>query len=344
MQHRNLGKSGLRVPVLAFGCATFGGSGPLFSAMGQSDVDEAKKLVDICLESGVSLFDTADAYSTGKSEEILGAALKGRRDQALISTKITLPLGRGPNEGGSSRKRLISGVDAALKRLQTDYVDVLHMHAFDAFTPAEEIVSTLDQIVRDGKVRYVGVSNYAGWQLMKSLAIADHHGWARYIVHQVNYSLLARDYEWELMPLGLDQGVGAMVWSPLAWGRLTGKVRRGQAPPEGSRLASVAQYAPPVDDERLYATVDVLDAIVAETGKTHAQIALAWLLSRPTVCSIVIGARDEKQLRDNLGSIGWELTSDQIARLDAASDLMPPYPYYSYRIEKSFARLNPPPV
>lgn len=344
MEHRNLGRSGLRVPVLAFGCATFGGSGPLFSAMGGSDVDAAKKLVDICLDSGVTLFDTADAYSTGRSEEILGAALKGRRNQALISTKIGLPLGRGPNEGGASRHRLVTGIDAALRRLGADHIDILHLHAFDAFTPTEEVVSTLDAAVRAGKVRYVGVSNYPGWQLMKALAVADRHGWTRFAVHQVNYSLIARDYEWDLMPLGLDQGVGAMVWGPLGWGRLTGRIRRGQPAPPGTRMAEAAQWAPPVEQERLHRVVDALDAIAAETGKTVPQIAIAWVLARPTVCSVVIGARDENQLRDNLGAIDWRLMPEQVRLLDEASAVMPPYPHYSYKIEKSFARLNPPPV
>jgi aryl-alcohol dehydrogenase-like predicted oxidoreductase len=278
MQYRYLGKSGLNVPALAFGCATFGGTGPLFSAFGKSGVEEAKRLVDICLDAGVTLFDTADGYSAGASEEILGAALKGRRKQALISTKISLPMGPGPNDTGSSRYHLIEGVDASLKRLGVGHIDILHMHALDALTPAEEIVSTLDQLVRAGKVRYVGVSNYSGWQLMKSLAVADRHGWARHVVHQVNYSLIARDYEWELMPLGLEQGVGAMVWSPLGWGRLAGKIRRGQPAPEGSRMASAAQWAPPVEDERLFRVIDALDAIAKDTGKTIAQVALAWVL------------------------------------------------------------------
>lgn len=344
MEYRYLGKSGLKVPVLAFGCATFGGTGPLFGAMGTSDVADAKRLIDICLDSGLNLFDSADAYSNGASEEILGAALKSRRNKALISTKMSLG-GREPNSGGSSRYRLIAGVEGALKRMQVDHIDILHMHAFDSFTPAEEIVSTLDQIVRDGKVRYVGVSNYAGWQLMKALAVADRHGWTRYVVHQVNYSLIARDYEWELMPLALDQGVGAMVWSPLAWGRLTGKIRRGQPPAAGTRMASTAaQMGPPADEERFFNVVDVLDALAAETGKTHAQIAIAWLLARPSVCSIVIGARNEAQLRDNLGAIGWSLSAEQVGRLDQVSAVTPPYPYAPYYNEGPFKWLNPPPV
>ena len=245
MQYRNLGASGLKVPVISFGTGTFGGQGPLFSAWGRSGAEEARRLVDICLEAGVNLFDTADVYSNGASEAILGAAIKGRRDRVLISTKTSLPMGDGPFDAGSSRHRLISAVDAALRRLGTDYIDLLQLHAFDAFTPIEEVLSTLDGLVRDGKLRYVGVSNFSGWQLMKSLAIAERHGWPRHVAHQVYYSLVGRDYEWELMPLGLDQGVGALVWSPLGWGRLTGRIRRGQPLPAGSRLRETAQFGPP---------------------------------------------------------------------------------------------------
>jgi len=344
MDYRNLGASGLKVPVLSFGTGTFGGQGPLFSAWGRSGIEEARRLVDICLEAGVNLFDSADVYSNGASEEILGAAIKGRRDKVLISTKMSLPMGDGPFDAGSSRQRLLASVDAALRRLGTDMIDLFQLHAFDAFTPIEEVLSTLDALVRAGKLRYVGVSNFAGWQLMKSLAIADRHGWPRYVAHQVYYSLLGRDYEWELMPLARDQGVGALVWSPLGWGRLTGKIRRGQPLPQGSRLHATAQFGPPVDDARLYAIVDVLDAIAAETGRTVPQVAIAWLLSRPTVSSVIIGARDEAQLRDNLGAVGWSLSPDQIGRLDEVSAVMPPYPYYPYRIQEGFARLNPPPV
>ncbi len=344
MVHRRLGASGLQVPALSFGCATFGGEGTLFAAMGASAASEARRLIDICIEAGANMFDTADVYSLGASEEILGAAIQGRRDKVIISTKTSLPLRRGPNEGGSSRYRLINAVDAALKRLRTDYIDLFQMHAFDAQTPVEEVVWTLDRLVRDGKVRYVGASNFAGWQLMKSLAIAERTGAARYVAHEVHYSLITRDYEWDLMPLAIDQGVGAIVWSPLGWGRLTGKIRRGQGAAPGTRMADAPQYAPPVDDERLFRIVDAMDIVAEETGKTHAQIALAWLLSRPTVASVIIGARDETQLEENLGAVGWVLTAAQIAKLDAASSVMPCYPHFSYRLEKSFARLNPPPV
>ncbi|WP_342725673.1 aldo/keto reductase [Bradyrhizobium sp. B097] len=344
MEYRNLGASGLKVPVLSFGTGTFGGQGPLFSAWGRSDASEARRLIDICLEAGVNLFDTADVYSNGASEEILGAALKGRRDKVLISTKTGLPMGDGPLDAGTSRYRLVASVDAALKRLNTDYIDLLQLHAFDAFTPIDEVLSTLDALVRAGKLRYVGASNFSGWHLMKSLAVAERHGWPRYVAHQVYYSLIGRDYESELMPLALDQGVGALVWSPLGWGRLTGKIRRGQPLPANSRLHETAQFGPPVDDEKLYAVVDALDVVATETGRSVPQVAIAWLLARPSVSSVIIGARDETQLRDNLGAVGWSLSADQIARLDRASAVMPAYPYYPYRIQDGFARLNPPPV
>lgn len=344
MEYRQLGKSGLKVPALSFGAGTFGGSGPLFSHWGTSDVKEARRLVDICLEAGVNLFDTADVYSSGASEQVLGEAIKDVRDAVLVSTKLALPMGDGPAEAGTSRFRLIKGVEAALRRLGTDYIDLLQLHAFDAATPVEEVLSTLDQLVRDGKIRYVGVSNFSGWQIMKSLAVADRYGWPRYIANQVYYSLVGRDYEWDLMPLGADQGLGAMVWSPLGWGRLTGKIRRGNPIPAGSRLHETASFGPPVDEEHLYGVVDALDAVAEETGKTIPQIALNWLLRRPTVSSVIIGARNESQLRDNLGAIGWTLTADQIARLDAASAVTPPYPHFPYRRQDGFARLDPPMV
>jgi len=342
LDHRSLGKSGLKVPVLSFGTGTFGGSGPLFGNWGTSDATEARRLVDICLEAGVNLFDTADVYSGGASEDVLGEAIKGRRDAVLISTKTGLPMGEGPNEAGSSRFRLIRSVEDALRRLRTDYIDLLQLHAFDAGTPVEEVLSTLDTLVRAGKVRYVGVSNFSGWQIMKSLAVADRHGWPRYVANQVYYSLIGRDYEWELMPLGEDQGLGALVWSPLGWGRLTGKIRRGASLPEGSRLHETASFGPPVDEEHLYRVVDVLDAIAEETGRTVPQIALNWLLQRPTVSSVIIGARNEEQLRQNLGAVGWKLEPGQIARLDEASAVTAPYPYFPYRRQEGFARLNPP--
>ncbi len=342
MQYRSLGKSGLQVSALSFGAGTFGGSGPLFGAWGTTDVQEARRLIDICLEAGINLFDTADVYSNGASEAVLGAALKGRRDRVLISTKTGLPMGDGPNDAGTSRQRLITSVDAALRRLDTDYIDLLQLHAFDAGTPVEEVLSTLDGLVKAGKLRYIGVSNFAGWQIMKSLAAADRHGWSRYVANQVYYSLIGRDYEWDLMPLGIDQGLGALVWSPLGWGRLTGKIRRDAPMPQGSRLHETASYGPPVDEEHLYRVVDALDEVAVETGKTVPQIALNWLLQRPTVSSVIVGARNEAQLRQNLGAIGWSLTAEQAAKLDKASTVTAPYPYFPYRRQEGFARLNPP--
>lgn len=343
METRFLGNSGFKVPALGFGAGTFGGKGPLFSAWGNSDDAEARRLVDLCLDAGVNLFDTADVYSDGASEEILGAAIRGRRDQVILSTKLTLRAGEGANDVGASRHHLIRGVDHALQRLGTDYIDLLQLHHFDGHTPVEQVMSTLDDLVRAGKLRYLGVSNFSGWQLMKSQAVADRYGYSRFVANQTYYSLIGRDYEWELMPLGLDQGIGAVVWSPLGWGRLTGKIRRGQALPEGSRLHDTAGFAPPVDEERLYRVVDALDAIAMETGKSIPQIALNWLLQRPTVSTVLIGARNEAQLRDNLGAVGWSLDAEQMQALDDASRVTPPYPYYPYW-NGMFAERNPPPV
>jgi len=342
MEYRRLGASGLKVPALSFGAGTFGGAGPLLSAWGQTDTQEARRLVDICLDAGVTFFDTADVYSNGASEEVLGQAIKGRRGDVLISTKTSLPMGDGPNDAGSSRSRLIKAVDDALRRLDTDYIDLFQLHAFDAGTPIEEVLATLDTLIRAGKLRYVGVSNFSGWQVMKSLALADRYGWPRYVAQQVYYSLIGRDYEWELMRLGRDQGLGALIWSPLGWGRLTGKIRRGEPIPKGSRLHETAQFGPPIEDEPLYRVVDALDELASETGKTVPQIALNWLLQRPTVSSVIIGARNEAQLRDNLGAVGWTLTPEQIAKLDAASAVTAPYPYFPYRRQEGFARLDPP--
>jgi len=343
MDYRFLGNSGFKIPVLSFGVGTFGGKGPLFSAWGNSDEREARRLIDICLDHGVNLFDTADVYSDGASETILGTAIKGRRNRVILSTKLTLRAGDGPNDVGASRHHLIDATDKALERLGTDYIDLLQLHHFDAMTPVESVMSTLDDLVRAGKVRYLGVSNFSGWQLMKSLAAADRHGYSRYVANQTYYSLIGRDYEWELMPIGQDQGIGALVWSPLGWGRLTGKIRRGKTLPESSRLHATESFAPPVDQERLYRVVDALDDVAEETGKTIPQIALNWLLQRPTVATILIGARNEDQLRENLGAIGWNLTRDQVARLDAASAVTPPYPYYPYW-NGQFSERNPPPV
>jgi aryl-alcohol dehydrogenase-like predicted oxidoreductase len=342
MEYRRLGISGLKVPAMSFGTGTFGGRGPLFSAWGSIDSREARRLVDICLDAGLTMFDTADVYSFGAAEELLGQAIRSRRDRVIISTKMTLPMGEGPNDAGSSRSRLIAACEASLGRLGTDYIDLLQLHAFDGGTPVEEVLSTLATLVHTGKVRYVGVSNFSGWHLMKSLAVADRYGYPRYVAHQVYYSLIGRDYEWELMPLGLDQGVGALVWSPLGWGRLTGRIRRGRPLPKVSRLHETADLGPPVDDERLFGVVDALDAIAKETGRTIPQIAINWLLQRPTVSSVILGARNEEQLRENLGAVDWKLTSEQIATLDAASAVTPAYPYFPYRRQEGFMRLNPP--
>jgi aryl-alcohol dehydrogenase-like predicted oxidoreductase len=344
MEYRRLGTSGLHVSALSFGAGTFGGSGPLFGAWGTTDAREARRLVDISLDAGVNLFDSADVYSDGASEEVLGAAIKGRRDRLLLSTKMSLPTGDGPNDAGSSRSRLIGAVEDALRRLGTDHIDLFQLHAFDAGTPVEEVLSSLDDLVRAGKIRYVGVSNFSGWQLMKSLAVASQRGYERYVAHQVYYSLVGRDYEWELMPLALDQGLGAVVWSPLGWGRLTGKILRGSPLPAGSRLHETASFGPPVDDSRLFDVVDALDVVAREVGKTVPQIAIAWLLTRPTVSSVLIGARNEEQLSQNLGAVGWTLSSQQIALLDAASATIAPYPYFPYQRQEGFARLNPSPV
>jgi len=340
MEYRQLGGSGFKVPVLSFGTGTFGGGTEFFKAWGASDVAEASRLVDVCLDAGLTMFDSADIYSNGMAEEILGQAIKGRRDKVLISTKCTFRSGPGPNDVGSSRFHLIRSVDAALKRLGTDYIDLFQLHGFDAVTPVEEVLNTLDDLVRAGKIRYIGCSNFSGWHLMKSLAVSEKYGLARYVAHQAYYSLIGRDYEWELMPLALDQKVGAVVWSPLGWGRLTGKIRRGQPLPETSRLhsKSVVDIGPPVSDEYVYKVVDALDEVAAETGKSVPQVALNWLLQRPSVATVVIGARNEEQLRQNLGAVGWNLTPEQVAKLDAASATTPAYPYWH---QKGFAERNP---
>jgi aryl-alcohol dehydrogenase-like predicted oxidoreductase len=343
MEYRRLGGSGFKVPVLSLGTGTFGGGNEFFKAWGATDVAEAARLMDICLEAGLTMFDSADVYSNGMAEEILGQAIKGRRDRVILSTKSTFRAGEGPNDIGSSRHHLIRAVEAALRRLGTDYIDLYQLHGFDALTPVEEVLGTLDDLVRSGKIRYVGCSNFSGWHLMKSLAASEKYGFCRYVAHQAYYSLIGRDYEWELMPLALDQKVGTVVWSPLGWGRLTGKVRRGQPLPETSRLRSkvVTDIGPPVADEYLYRVVDAIDEVAQETGKTVPQIALNWLLRRPSVATVIIGARNEEQLRQNLGAIGWSLTAAQVAKLDAASAVTPAYPYWH---QKGFAERNPPPV
>jgi aryl-alcohol dehydrogenase-like predicted oxidoreductase len=341
MEFRSLGGSGLKVPVLSFGTATFGGKGDFFGAWGNSDVAEATRLIDICLEAGVNAFDTADVYSSGVSEEILGKAIGKRRADVLITTKATFGMGSGPNDKGSSRHHLLQACEASLRRLNTDYIDVYTLHGFDAQTPIEEVLHTLNHLIESGKVRYIACSNFSGWHLMKSLAIADKYGWPRYAAHQASYSLVGREYEWELMPLAADQKVGTVVWGPLATGRLTGKYRRNQPIPAENRIQKGGGEGPAIPEEKLYRIVDALDELAAETGKTVSQVALNWLLQRPTVSTIIIGARNEDQLRENLGAAGWNLTPAQVAKLDSASQTYPTYPYWH---QQGFVERNPPPV
>jgi len=343
MDYRQLGHSGLKVSVLSFGAGTFGGSNEFFRAWGQTEVEEARRMVNLCLDAGVNLFDTADIYSDGLSEEVLGKAIAGKRHDLLISTKATFRGGNaaGPNAVGSSRHHLVRSLEGSLRRLNTDYVDIYHMHGFDATTPVEETLYTLDNFVKSGKVRYLACSNFSGWHLMKSLAVSERYGWTRYVGHQVYYSLIGRDYEWELMPLALDQRVGALVWSPLGWGRLTGKIRRGHPLPETSRLPVTAKFGPPVADEYVYKVVDALDEVAGQTGQSVPQIALNWLMQRPTVATVIMGARNEEQLRQNLGAAGWSLTAEQVAKLDAASKVGRAYPYWH---QAMFAERNPLPV
>lgn len=341
MEYRQLGHSGLKVSALSFGAGTFGGGNEFFRAWGNTTGDEATRLVDLCLDAGVNLFDVADVYSNGLAEEVLGKSIAGKRNRLLISTKSTFRLGDGPNDVGSSRYHIIESVNGSLRRLGTDYIDIYHMHGFDATTPVDETIETLDSLVRTGKIRYIACSNFSGWHLMKSLSVSERYGWARYVAHQAYYSLVSREFEWELMPLGIDQRVATLVWSPLGWGRLTGKIRRGQPLPETSRLHKTAENGPPIDDEFLYKIVDAIDEVAKETGKSVPQIALNWLLQRPTVASIIMGARNEEQLRQNLASEGWNLTPEQVAKLDAASAVTPIYPYWHQR---QFVERNPLPV
>ena len=341
MEYRQLGASGLKVPVLSFGTATFGGGNAFFKAWGNTEGDEALRMINLCLDAGVNLFDTANVYSKGLSEEILGKSLKGLRNRTLISTKATFPMSDEPNDVGSSRLNLVRACEDSLRRLQTDHIDIYHMHGFDGNTPVEETLRALDDLVQSGKVRYIACSNFSGWHLMKSLSVSERYGWSRYVGHQAYYSLLTREFEWELMPLGLDQKVGTIVWSPLAMGRLSGKFRRGNALPAESRLSQGGLHGPDIPDELLFGVVDTLDGLAEETGKTVAQIALNWLLQRPTVVNLVIGARNEEQLKQNFGAVGWNLTVDQVRRLDEASAVTPIYPYWHQRQD---TKLNPLPA
>ena len=341
MEYRQLGASGLNVPVLSFGTATFGGGNRFFKAWGNQGVEEAKKFVHLCLDAGANLFDTADIYSNGAAEEILGKAIEGLQNRVLISTKATFPMGDGPNDYGSGRFHLIESVEDSLRRLNVGHIDIYHMHGFDGNTPVQETLRALDDLVTSGKVRYIACSNFSGWHLMKSLSVSERYGWSRYVAHQAYYNLLDREFEWELMPLGVDQHVSTIVWSPLAAGQLTGKFRSGQPIPEASRLTQGGEQGPPVNYDRLYNIVDALDEVAAETGKELSQVALNWLLRRPTVVNLVVGARTEEQLKQNFGAVGWSLTPEQVKRLDDASTTHPIYPYWHQR---NNLKLNPVPT
>jgi len=332
MEYRQLGGSGLRVPVLGFGTATFGGGNEFFKAWGSTQVEEATRLIDVCLDAGVNLFDTANVYSTGISEQIFGKAIKSKRNQILISTKASFPMSNAVNDYGSSRIHLVKACEESLKRMEIDHIDIYHMHGFDANTPVEETLNALNNLVQSGKVRYIACSNFSGWHLMKSLSVSERYGWSKYIAHQAYYSLVNREFEWELMPLGVDQHVGTIVWSPLAGGLLSGKYRRDLPAPN----ARVSQGGSPVPGEvfskdLLYRITDALDEVAKETGKTIVQVALNWLLRRPTVDNIIFGARNEEQLKQNLGAVGWSLTLAHVKKLDAASDVTPIYPYWHQR-------------
>lgn len=337
MESRKLLGAGLSVPALSFGTATFGGAGDFFGAWGKTDLKEATRLVDTCLEHGVNFFDTANMYSRGASEEILGKAIHSRRPQTLISTKATFPMGDGPNDLGSSRFHLIRACEDSLKRLGTDYIDIFFMHGFDATTPVEETLRALDDLVTSGKIRYIGCSNFSGWQLMKSMNISERYGWSKYILHQAYYSLVGREFEWELMPAGIDQKVSTMVWSPMAGGALSGKINRRTPPAPGTRSAAM-DFVVSSKSERLFNIVDVLEDISREVGKTIPQVVLNWVLSRPTIVNVIVGARNEEQLLQNFGALGWSLTPEQRARLDEVSYQRPSYPYWHQNQNRS---LNP---
>jgi aryl-alcohol dehydrogenase-like predicted oxidoreductase len=339
--YRFLGSTGIKVSKFCMGTMTFGTK---WTHVGTMSWQEADALVKQALDAGINFYDTADVYHQGESEEYLGKSLREKRDQVVIATKVRGRWSADVNDVGLSRRHIRWSVEQSLRRLGTDYIDLYQLHGFDAMTPIEEAVNTLDNLVRAGKIRYVGCSNFSGWHLMKSLAVSEKYGWARYVAHQAYYSLIGRDYEWELMPLGIDQKVSAVVWSPLGWGRLTGKIRRGQPLPKTSRLQNkkVNDVGPQVPDDYLFRVVDALDEVAGETGKTVPQIALNWLLQRPTVASVIIGARNEEQLKQNLGAVGWNLSTPQVAKLDAASATQLAYPYWHQR--SSFIQRNPPPV
>lgn len=337
MEYRQLGNSGLRVPVLSFGTATFGGGNDFFKAWGSTQVDEATRMVNLCLDSGVNLFDTANVYSDGIAEEILGKAIAGLRDKVLISTKAVFPTSDAVNNFGASRHHLVKACEDSLRRLGTDHIDIYHMHGFDANTPVEETLKALDNLIQSGKIGYIACSNYSGWHLMKSLSVSERYGWSKYVAHQAYYSLLDRDFEWELMPLGIDQNIGTIVWSPLSSGKLSGKYKRNEPLPENARVAQGGSPVPDSDIERLYNIVDTLEEVAQEVNKSVAQVSLNWLLQRPTIANIIIGARNEEQLKQNLEAVGWNLTVDQVKKLDIASEILPTYPYWHQR---QFPMLN----
>jgi aryl-alcohol dehydrogenase-like predicted oxidoreductase len=328
MEYRKFGNSGLMVPALSFGTATFSGKG-MFDSWGNTDVNQATRLIDICLDNGINFFDTADGYSFGESEIILGKAVKNKRDKVLISSKAFFPLTPEINEMGTSRHHLIKACNDSLTRLGTDYIDMYFMHQFDSITPIEETLNTLNTLINSGKVRYIGCSNFTGWQLMKSLSISERLYFSKYIVYQGFYSLCCRDLELEIIPLAFDQKIGIMVWSPLGWGRLTGKIRRNQELAEGRiKNGGGDDRGPTISNDYIYNLVDAIDQIALETGKTVAQIAINWLLQRPTVCNVTIGARNEKQLLENIQAIGWYLTPEQMNKLDQISQVNNIYPYW----------------
>jgi aryl-alcohol dehydrogenase-like predicted oxidoreductase len=331
MDYRQLGRSGLRISTLTMGTMSFGGGGP-FANVGDTDVKGARRQLAMCRERGVNLVDTADVYSGGRSEEIVGEALGDARDDWLIATKVRFPMGPGPNDAGLSRQHILRAAEASLRRLRTDWIDLYQLHQWDGHTPVEETLGALQTLVEQGKVRYVGVSNYSGWHLLKALGTADRLGLPRFASEQIYYSLHARDAENELLPAAVDQGLGVLVWSPLAGGLLSGKYSRGSngeiKGPKGSRL-STEWDEPPIDfPDRLFKTIDVLKKVGRARGVSAAQVALAWLLTRPAVTSLIVGARNEKQLADNLDAADLELTDDEIAKLEAVS--RPPllYPYW----------------
>ncbi|MAX80050.1 MAG: aldo/keto reductase [Crocinitomicaceae bacterium] len=328
MEYRNLGHSGLKVPILSLGTGTFGGTNEFFQRWGQTDVKEATRLIDICLERGVNFFDTANVYSIGDAERVLGKALAGKRHESIVSTKATFQMGEHPNDKGASRFHLMNALNDSLKRLNTDYIDLYLMHGFDQHTPIEETLRTLDDMVRSGKVRYIGCSNFAAWQLMKSLSLSEKLNLEKYIVYQGYYSLIGRDVEQEILPLLEDQKMGLMVWSPLGWGRLTGKIKRGQTMQEGRIKSGGDVGAPPVEDEHLYNIVDALEQTANELNKSIAQVALNWILQNPTVSNIVIGARNEQQLLSNIDAVGWNLSESQLKTLNEVSQQTPLYPHW----------------